>query len=461
MPQHDQETQAEEFYDREDATYRSFWDSSGSLHWGYFADLHEMDPESFPAACQSWTDILLAASRIGTDSHVLDVGCGNGNTAIYLAQRTGCRVTGIDISGVRIKNAQARAVPNVEFRKASASLLPFADSTFTHVWSQATLYHVPDRVQAVRELHRVLTDGGILVLDDLVTPTSSVSETGRRYVYERLLFEPGLSHGGYEELLQSTGLMILSRLDLTAHLHKSYELLAERARASSPEHTKAYLEVISAIDHDDVGWSSFVAKKVADPLEWIYGRSDDLTLREKYDAWAATYEEDLSTSYQNCPETAATCLADLVDDKDARILDVGAGTGLCGSALAKLGYCDITAVDMSDGMLRQAEQKGIYRDLARHDIEQEFPWPPGSFDAAVAAGVFTFSHAPAEALGHIVDVLRDGGIFVVTFRDDYLDSEPGIMETIGGLPLELRSKTDITIFDNEHMHIMAFQKHEE
>ncbi|MFE0044383.1 methyltransferase domain-containing protein [Streptomyces albireticuli] len=467
-PQQHQEAQAEAeiearteaFYDHEDDVYRSFWDSSGSLHWGYFADLSQTDPEAFLEASQRWTDLLLDRSGIGPGSHVLDIGCGNGTTAAYLARRTGCRVTGIDISGVRVGHARARthALPNVDFRKASAALLPFADGTFTHVWSQATLYHVPDRERALDEIHRVLAEGGTLVLDDLVTPSPSVTDTGRRVVYDRLMFEPGPSHQEYERALRDKGFAVLDGADLTPHLRKSYELLAERARSASPAHSAAYRQVTSAIDAQDVGWSAFVAGKVTDRLEWVYEASGDLTLREKYDAWSATYEEDLPGSYQDCPRTAASRLADLLGDRNARVLDVGAGTGLCGTALADHGFRDVTAVDLSDGMLRQAARKQVYRELVRHDIARPFPWAKGTFDAAVASGVFTFGHARAPALVNIADQLREGGILTVTFRDDYLDSEPEIERTISGLPLRLRSRTPITVFDDTPMSVLTFEK---
>ena len=98
----EQETEA--FYDAEDALYRSFWDDEGSLHWGWF---DEETGEDFLLACASLNRRMLDKARIDAGSAVLDLGCGNGNTATWLCQSTGCRVTGIDLSGVRINNAVA------------------------------------------------------------------------------------------------------------------------------------------------------------------------------------------------------------------------------------------------------------------------------------------------------------------------------------------------------------------
>ncbi len=98
--EHDTET----FYDAEDALYRSFWDSEGSLHWGWFDDTTGDD---FLKACANLNRIMAEKAGISSQSRVLDLGCGNGNTAAWLCESTGCRVTGVDLSGVRISNAIA------------------------------------------------------------------------------------------------------------------------------------------------------------------------------------------------------------------------------------------------------------------------------------------------------------------------------------------------------------------
>lgn len=456
------ERQVEDFYDREDEVYRSFWDSSGSLHWGYFDDLEDRDPDRYPAACQRCTDLLLERSGLTAGSRVLDIGCGNGNSSLYLAERTGCAVTGIDLSGVRIANAQAearrRGLPNVTFRQGSASELPFEDNVFTHVWSQATLYHVPDRERALREIHRVLGEEGRVILDDLVSPSPSVTELGRRYVYDRLLFEPGLSHDGYERTLRSLGFLVTTGLDLTPHLRKSYELLIERARRS-PGHAEAYAAVVKAIDAGDVGWSAFTAVKVTDRLAWVYDGSSRAGIEEKYDAWAATYDDDLAETYLACPETAAAEHAALVTDRGARILDVGAGTGMVGTVLARHGFTDLTALDISTGMLERARRKGCYRAILRHDVHRPFPREyTRAFDGAVATGLFTFAHARPDALRHIVAALADGGILTVSFRTDYLDRTPYVDRTLRELPLKLVASRPVRVFDGEQMVVLSFRK---
>ena len=157
------EQDTEAFYDAEDALYRSFWDREGSLHWGWF---DEQTGDDFLAACAKLNRVMLEKAVIEPASHVLDLGCGNGNTSTWLCRSAGCRVTGIDLSGVRVNNAiesVASQPPDVQsrlkFEKASATELPFDEGYFSHVWSQATIYHVHDKAKALQEAYRVLAPG--------------------------------------------------------------------------------------------------------------------------------------------------------------------------------------------------------------------------------------------------------------------------------------------------------------
>ena len=173
--EHDTET----FYDAEDALYRSFWDSEGSLHWGWFDKITGGD---FLKACTNLNRVMAGKAGISSQSRVLDLGCGNGNTAFWLCKSTGCRVTGVDLSGVRISNAIAAAkeLPPetsslLEFEKASATELPFEEASFTHVWSQATIYHVHEKQQALEQVYLALEPAGLFVFDDLTKPKSDIS----------------------------------------------------------------------------------------------------------------------------------------------------------------------------------------------------------------------------------------------------------------------------------------------
>ncbi|MEB3181821.1 MAG: methyltransferase domain-containing protein [Nostocaceae cyanobacterium] len=255
------------FDDRDrDQRFRSFWDPEGSLHWGYFQNLATARPEDFVPACQRWDEYMLEQSGITAESKVLEVACGNGKSAIWIAQQRGCEVVGIDLSSSYVDNARAKAsnFPSlrVSFQKESATNLPFENDSFTHAWSQGALYHIPELSKALAEAHRVLKPGGIFLFDDLVTPVEEISDTTRKYVYDRLLFQPTFSPESYAQKLTEIGFKVLQVKDMSEHLHKSYELVSELAQEGYPDLSVAFKRTQDAIASGELGWCFYLCEKV-------------------------------------------------------------------------------------------------------------------------------------------------------------------------------------------------------
>jgi ubiquinone/menaquinone biosynthesis C-methylase UbiE len=102
---------------------------------------------------------------------VLDVGCGVGATACYLAKEFGCRVTGVDLRESMVEAARERArregvSEQVTVRPADAQDLPFADETFDVVLCESVATFVEDRQQVADELVRVVKAGGCVGLNE-------------------------------------------------------------------------------------------------------------------------------------------------------------------------------------------------------------------------------------------------------------------------------------------------------
>ena len=267
------ERETEAYYDSQDVTYQLIWDEDGSVHWGLFDGNGNRD---FLEACDRLNRTMAEKGCIGQDSSVLDLGCGNGTIAIWLATETGARVTGMDISGVRIENAlekRASLCPDLRdrlaFEKASATDLPFPDGSFTHVWSQAVIYHVPDKRKILSEVYRVLEDGGIFVFDDLFRPKRDITPQAQTYVYDRLLFDTEFTFESYRQALKDQGFDVLEALDVSPDLKQSYLALSERTpkdeTLDDAEHyqwlTTAYIETAASVDRNEVGWGLFICRK--------------------------------------------------------------------------------------------------------------------------------------------------------------------------------------------------------
>lgn len=119
----------------------------------------------------------------GRGSRVLEIGFGPGLAAEMLLSR-GARVAGIDKSEVMLQQARWRNRAAVrdgraDLRQGSAELLPFEDHSFTHAFAVNSFQFWPDREAALRELRRVLTPDGRLILAQRMR-SEGVGRTDRR-----------------------------------------------------------------------------------------------------------------------------------------------------------------------------------------------------------------------------------------------------------------------------------------
>ena len=97
---------------------------------------------------------LLAAASVGVGARVLDVATGPGWVAAHAAER-GASVVGIDVAEAMIARARS-AHPGLEFGRADAHDLPFADASFDAVVGNLAVMHLSRPERAIAEFARVL-----------------------------------------------------------------------------------------------------------------------------------------------------------------------------------------------------------------------------------------------------------------------------------------------------------------
>jgi SAM-dependent methyltransferase len=116
---------------------------------------------------------LARAAGLEPSSRVLDLGCGLGGPARYIAASFGCQVTGVDLSPEFIHaatylTARCGLSDRVVFQAADALHLPFDDASFDALFLQHVAMNIQDRAGLYREARRVLAPGGRLVTYDIV-----------------------------------------------------------------------------------------------------------------------------------------------------------------------------------------------------------------------------------------------------------------------------------------------------
>ena len=114
-------------------------------------------------------DVLVEEIEKSESGKILDVGCGNGNLFTLLPENK-YELYGVDFSQNMIIEAKSKC-KNATFSVADAEMLPFDDDSFDIVVCNASFHHYihPDRV--LEEMHRVLKDGGKLLIGDPYIPT--------------------------------------------------------------------------------------------------------------------------------------------------------------------------------------------------------------------------------------------------------------------------------------------------
>jgi SAM-dependent methyltransferase len=119
------------------------------------------------------TTELAEATGLEPSTRVLDLGCGIGGPARYLAATFGCRVTGVDLSPAFIDAAtylteRCGLSDRVTFQVGNAVHLPFEDASFDTVFLQHVAMNVKDRIGLYAEIRRILIPGGRFATHDLV-----------------------------------------------------------------------------------------------------------------------------------------------------------------------------------------------------------------------------------------------------------------------------------------------------
>ena len=125
------------------------------------------------------TKEIMKHENISSTSHILDIGCGTGQTAAYLAKQYGATVFGIDTNALMVKKAKKRMTKNhlpVVILESSVENTPLPNQQFDFILSESVLSFV-DASKALKEIYRLLKKDGRFIANELTIPHSINKQT--------------------------------------------------------------------------------------------------------------------------------------------------------------------------------------------------------------------------------------------------------------------------------------------
>ncbi|MDX8046117.1 demethylmenaquinone methyltransferase [Gracilibacillus sp. S3-1-1] len=129
---------------------------------------------------KKWRKDVMKRMQVTNGAKALDVCCGTGDWTFALSEAAGQdgEVVGLDFSQNMLSVAKERQkdhpLSNLQFIHGNAMELPFEDNYFDYVTIGFGLRNVPDYLQALKEMHRVVKPGGVVVCLETSQPTGFI-----------------------------------------------------------------------------------------------------------------------------------------------------------------------------------------------------------------------------------------------------------------------------------------------
>ncbi|MBH5317961.1 demethylmenaquinone methyltransferase [Paenibacillus sp. GSMTC-2017] len=142
---------------------------------------------------KAWRKYTMNKMNVQKGQNALDICCGTGDWTIDLANtsQTG-KIVGLDFSQNMLNVAEVKVAKlslgrQIELVQGNAMNLPYEDNTFDYVTIGFGLRNVPDYLQVLREMHRVVKPGGKVVCLELSKPTWQPFKSIYNFYFERIM----------------------------------------------------------------------------------------------------------------------------------------------------------------------------------------------------------------------------------------------------------------------------------
>ncbi len=183
------------------------------------------------------TEQLAVLADVKEKSMVLDIACGKGVSAIFLAKKFNCKVVGVDLSKGMAKKAtdstEAEKVSDrVVFEVGDAEKLSFRSGTFDVVISECALCLFPAKKRALSEMHKVLKERGRIALSDVTLGQTPIEIRNKLSFLSCIAGAESL--GALQSLLEEAKFVEVTAIDASQVVVDLYKLMKRPSSLLKP-----------------------------------------------------------------------------------------------------------------------------------------------------------------------------------------------------------------------------------
>lgn len=177
------------YYDATQLDYKFLWfgKKNRSVHFGYYD--HEV--KTHHESLLNLNKVMAQKSGVKNGDVILDAGCGQGGSAVWLAQNYHVQVTGITLVPHQVKKAQKNArkskVQNrVLFFEQDYTRTTFPNESFSLIWACESMCHAEHKINFYKEAYRLLKPGGRLIVADYFRNKRPLTPEGEKLLHDWL-----------------------------------------------------------------------------------------------------------------------------------------------------------------------------------------------------------------------------------------------------------------------------------
>jgi cyclopropane fatty-acyl-phospholipid synthase-like methyltransferase len=177
------------YYDATQLDYKLLWfgKKNRSVHFGYYD--HEV--KTHHEALLNLNKVMAVKADVNNGDIILDAGCGQGGSTVWLAENYDVNVTGITLVPHQVKKAikhagKSKVGNKVSFYEQDYTKTGFSDESFTLIWACESMCHAQEKIDFYKEAFRLLKPGGRLICADYFRTERPLINAGEELLHDWL-----------------------------------------------------------------------------------------------------------------------------------------------------------------------------------------------------------------------------------------------------------------------------------